>query len=692
MSKNTLDELFEPKSIAIVGASNKPGKVGTVIAENISKLGYKGKIYYVNPSYKILKLKKCYPSISAIGKNIDLAVISVPSKFVLDVVKESMHATKNFVVITAGFSEIGEEGAKREKELAALAKKNNLNILGPNCLGFIMPKIKLNASFAGGMPKAGNIAFVSQSGALAVAIMDKANGEHLGFSHIVSVGNQMQLNEAKLLEYLSASKDVKVIGMYLEGIKNGSEFLEIAAKVSKIKPVVILKAGKTEKAQKAISSHTGALAGSDNIVDVVFEKTGVIRANDLEEFFDVLTLISFSDAPRNKQVAVVTNAGGAGVLATDAFKGKSIELADLSLKIKKAIKSRLPQEASVENPIDLLGDADDVRYKDALEILCSGVGATISLLTPQKQTPVDKIAEIVINSNKKSKTTSLSVFIGGDRVKHAINILKQNNIPNFASPERAVSSLDKYYKWSVFKKSKEVSVKKTINNDRKKKVAKIISKARDEGRNALLFAEAAEVMNNYGVSSGDFWVISAKKNSSTGIPKITNFPVVAKVDSDKVLHKTDKQGVILNIKNQGELEVAVQKIQQNFPGEQVLIQPMQQKQMELILGIKIDQIFGPVIIYGLGGIYTEVFSMVNFLIPPMSEEKIKQEIMNSKIGFFFQCFRGQKECNLDEFVKIIQGLMHFALENKDISGFDINPLFIFNDGRKASAVDIKIIL
>ncbi|EKE19423.1 MAG: hypothetical protein ACD_9C00022G0001, partial [uncultured bacterium] len=423
MQKNKLESLFLPESIAIVGASNKKGKVGTVIADNISKLGYKGRIYYVNPSYKILKLKRCYDSLGEINKNIDLAIVSVPAKFVLDVVKDGMKVTKNFVIISAGFSEIGKEGAQREKELYELARKNDLNILGPNCLGFIVPKNKLNASFAGGMPNAGNIAFVSQSGALAVALMDKANGEQIGFSHVISIGNQMQLDESELLEYLANNKETKVIGMYLEGIKNGEKFLEVAKRVSKIKPIVILKAGKTEKAQQAISSHTGALAGSDEIVDVAFEKAGVIRANDLDEFFDLLTLISFTDAPRNNKVAVVTNAGGAGVLTTDAFKNKKIVLAELPAKIKAEIKSKLPMEASVENPIDLLGDADEVRYDDALKIVGSNVGTIISVLTPQQQTPVEKISKVIFENKIKNVVTA-AVFIGGTRVAGAIHFLR----------------------------------------------------------------------------------------------------------------------------------------------------------------------------------------------------------------------------------------------------------------------------
>ncbi|EKE25088.1 MAG: hypothetical protein ACD_5C00299G0001, partial [uncultured bacterium] len=638
-------------------------------------------------SYNILKLKRCYPTLGAINKKVDLAIISVPSKFVLDVVREGMKVAKNFVVISAGFSEIGVEGAAREKQLLDFAKKNKLNILGPNCLGFIVPKEKLNASFAGGMPEKGNIAFISQSGALAVALMDKARIEQIGFSNVISIGNQMQLDEAELLEYLAADKETKVIGMYLEGIKSGTRFLEVAGRVSKIKPIVILKAGKTEKAQHAISSHTGALAGSDEIASVVFEKAGVIRAENLDEFFDLLTLISFTDAPRNEKIAVVTNAGGVGVLSTDAFQGKEVVLSEVPEKIKVKIKAQLPGEASVENPIDLLGDADEIRYDSALTLLDNNFGTIISVLTPQQQTPVEKITEVILD-NKKNSVNMLTVFVGGDRVTHAIKTLKKNGVPNFSDPARAVAAIDKYAKWGKFRNQKDKSKGIAKLVVRAKAINDILRKIKEDGRSALLFTEAANLMKKYGVSGGEFWSIDTKEK----IPEISNFPLVAKIDSDKVLHKSDRQGVILSIKNQIELEEAVKTLRSNFTGEKILIQPMQSKQIELILGIKKDEVFGPVIVYGLGGIYTEVFKMVNFILAPISREQIKKQVLVSKIGFLFEGLRGQKPYDLEEFANILEGLIMFALENKELAGLDINPLFIYNDGRSASAVDIKIMI
>ncbi len=362
-----LNNLFNPKSIAIVGASEEEGKVGNVAAKNILQLGYAGKVFLVNPKHKTLFGRKCYKSLGEIESQIDLAIIAIPAKFVNEVVKESANLVKNYVIISAGFGEINDEGKKREEELKQVAEKNNLNILGPNCLGFIIPELKLNASFAGGMPEAGNIAFVTQSGALAVAMMDAAKNYDFKFSQIISIGNKMRIGEAELLEYLEKDEKTKIIGLYLEGVKDGKKFIKIARNLSK--PIVILKAGKTERARKAITSHTGALAGSAEITSAVFKDAGIIQAENLEEFFNLLHLISFCGAPFSREAAVITNAGGAGVLTTDAFLGKSIGLAELSGEAKKSLREFLPEESSVENPVDLLGDAGEDRYEKALDMI-----------------------------------------------------------------------------------------------------------------------------------------------------------------------------------------------------------------------------------------------------------------------------------------------------------------------------------
>ncbi|MFZ2189130.1 MAG: acetate--CoA ligase family protein [Candidatus Moraniibacteriota bacterium] len=685
-----LEKLFNPQSIAIVGASQEVGKVGTVIAKNILELGYAGKVFLVNPKYDQISNTKCYHKLTDVEGEVDLVIMAIPAKFVVSEIRENVSKTKNFVIISAGFSEMGEEGKLREAELLQLAKENDLNILGPNCLGFIIPKLKLNASFASGLPEAGNIAFVTQSGALAVALTDLAKAEKIYFSKIVSIGNKMNIAETEMLEYLEKDEDTAVIGMYLEGIEDGVEFMKIANRVSKTKPIVILKAGKTERSQKAIASHTGALAGSDEIMNVAFRKAGVLRAKDLEEFFNLIGFISHNKKMVKNKIAVVTNAGGLGVLTTDAFSQKEIVLAELGEKTKQALRGILPEESSVENPIDLLGDAKEDRYKKVLQIIekDSEIGAIICLLTPQDQTPVEKIARVITRFNTKSEKTIVASFVGGKKVEKGIKKLRTENIFNFAFPESAVSVLDAYYRWNSKEGDCDENFSGNVNQWRKDQIGTFINFARAENRHALYFSESRKIMDMYGIKTVDAYEICAGDE----LPAHNNFPVVLKVDSDAVLHKTDKQGLILNLRNQIELEMAFQKMRSNFPGARLIIQPMLGRDMEIILGIKRDANFGPVIVYGLGGIYTEIFKLAEMIIPPFSKEAIEKSLREGKLGFLFRGVRGQKAYNVSELAQIILALGEFSQEADGVTEFDINPLLVYNNGNEAVGVDVKIII
>lgn len=683
-----LENLFNPKSIAIVGATETEGKVGNVITKNIFGLGYEGEVFLVNPKHDTLFGKKCYHDLSEIENHVDLAIISIPAKFVVAEIRANAEKIKNYVVVSAGFSEMGKEGQDRERYLKNISQQHGLNILGPNCLGFIVPKINLNASFSGGLPTSGNVAFVSQSGALAVGLMDIAKEEDIRFSYIISIGNKMQIGEAGILEYLGRDPDTKVIGMYLEGIKDGKEFLKVASAVSKKKPIVIIKAGKNERSQKAISSHTGALAGSNEIVLAAFKKSGIIQAETLEEFFNLLSFISFTDPPADEKAVIVTNAGGPGVLATDSFDKKELVLAEINDKAREELKEYLPEESSLENPIDALGDAKEDRYKKILDTVHKNIeaGSIIAVLTPQDQTPVDKIASKIIQFKKKSEGNVSTVFIGGKRVSKAIKKLKDNSIPNFDFPDQVVTALDKYYKWSLFKRNSYIGT--GVDEERRKKILNIIEKARIEGRTALYFSESKAIMDMYGVDTADCKEIMPGKYESQDI----KFPIVLKVDSDKVLHKTDKKGLVLDIQNQEELEKNVARMQDEFPGERLIIQPMESRGTELIAGMKNDAIFGPVIIYGLGGIYTEVFKMVDFLMPPLDITEIKKSLSASKIKFLFEETRGQKPYNAEEMTQFLSGIGKLSEEISEIKEFDINPLLIYNDGKKAVVVDVKILI
>lgn len=683
-----LDKLFNPQSIAIVGATDEDGKVGTAIVNNVLNLGYEGKVFLVNPKREKLLGRECYPSIEAIREPVDLAIIAIPAKFVIQAVQSGGDTVKNYVIISAGFSEIGEEGKKLEQELLEIARTKDLNILGPNCLGFITPKIRLNASFAGGMPKAGNISFVSQSGALISAILDISKSENFGFSNIISIGNKMQINESGLFEYLINDPETKVVGMYLEGIKDGKKFRELAEKISKSKPVVILKAGKTEKSQKAISSHTGALAGSEGIVRALFKKTGIIEAGGFSELLNLTKLISLSNASSDKKFAIITNAGGPGVLTTDNFLAKKIEIAEISERAKEKMREFLPKESSVENPIDLLGDAREDRYKKTLEILEEeGLGGIICVLTPQENTPVEKIAEKIIRFKKKTQKTIVAIFLGGGKIKNSLDLLKKSGIPVFSFPEEAIQSLDKYYRWEINKNRLEINRNSVELVENRIKLAKeIIKKAVSENRTVLQFGESVRIMELYGIKTVNFQEI----NTSEALE--IDFPMVMKVDSDKLLHKTDKGGIILDIKDENDFREAYQKMAESFPKENIIIQPMQKIKTELILGIKKDETVGPVIVFGLGGIYTEIFKMVDFILPPASPDEIKNIILDSPIGFLFRETRGQAPYDLEEISEIFFRLSALAQEIDELKELDINPLLIYNEKVPATAVDVKIII
>ncbi|HBR71820.1 MAG TPA: hypothetical protein DEA27_03400, partial [Candidatus Moranbacteria bacterium] len=418
-----------------------------------------------------------------------------------------------------------------------------------------------------------------------------------------------------------------------------------------------------------------------------FKKAGVIRAENLENFFDLIRLASEYEKMKNGKAIVITNAGGPGVLTTDAFKDKKISLAEIDQKTRNELRTFLPQEGSVENPIDLLGDAQDDRYEKALEV-CKKQDAEIIIcvLTPQDQTPVEKIVQKIVDFRKKTKKIVVTIFIGGDKIAQGLEILKQNNIPNFNFPEAAIDSLDKFFSW-ISEKNKEVG-KIRINKRRKEIVDDIIQKAKIENKKALSFLKAKEVMEMYGINTIGAVQLGFEQEIKIGI----SFPVAVKVDSDSVLHKTDKQGLILGVKNQEELEKAVSILRKNFPAADVIIQEMKKIQTELILGIKNDSIFGPIVVCGLGGIYTEVFKIADFFISPMNEKEIEKKLLEGKLAFLFQETRGQKPYDLKGLTRIIKGVMEFGAEAQDLKEFDINPLLIYNSGEKSIAIDVKIII
>ncbi|XLQ19580.1 MAG: acetate--CoA ligase family protein [Candidatus Moraniibacteriota bacterium] len=688
--KQNYSQLFNPRSIAVIGASSTKGKVGNMIARNITSHKYDGDVFFVNPKRDKILGKKCYKSLIDIKQSVDCTIVVVPGKFVEQVIRESIDVCKNFVVISAGFGETGMKGHNMEMSLNALAMKENINILGPNCLGFLTPSIGLNASFAEGLPAEGKTAVISQSGALAVAIMDKAREENIGFSSVVSIGNKMQIGAAELIEYFRKDKNTDTIALYLEGVNRGTLFLEaISNAVNDGKKVIILKAGVTQEAQEAIALHTGSLAGSDDIFSAALKKVGGVRANSMSEFFALIRFAQHykSDIDGVANIGIVTNAGGPGVLATDVVASvEGVEMSKLEKNTRDILKKKLPEAASVHNPVDLLGDATLDRYEIGIKKMISdkSVDVILVLLTPQDQTPVKEVAKLVIELQAKTKKLIITSFIGGERVRGAIEEMNAGGVLHFISPRVALTAV------SAFVRKRDVYniVKKPVSKERSDKVSKIIENA--SGQESLYFQECADIAKMYNIPMSKFWDVTNGLDAEMKI----KYPCVVKVDNPNVLHKTDRGGVLLPINNLKELIEAREILLNRFEedGTRVIAQPMLKIKTELIIGLKRDSVFGVVIVAGFGGIYTEVFNKVNFYISPLTTSEIKNTLRSGALSFLFDGTRGEESYNLNSIADIIYNMALMGSENSKIVAIDINPLLVYNDDKPDVAVDFKIVL
>ncbi len=688
--KQKFSQLFKPHSIAVIGASSTKGKVGNMIARNITSHNYDGDVFFVNPKRKKILGKKCYPTLVDIGQSIDCAIIVVPGKFVEDVVRESVEVCKNFVVISAGFGETGTKGHNREMSLRLLAEKMNIKILGPNCLGFLAPAIGLNASFAEGLPRVGRTAVISQSGALAVAIMDKAREEKIGFSSVISIGNKMHIGAPELIEYFYSDENTDVIALYLEGVDNGQLFLNAIEKaIDNNKKIIILKAGRTQEAQRAIALHTGSLAGSDEIFTAALQKVGALRVDSMSEFF---ALIRVGEHCKNNfknpiRIGILTNAGGPGVLTTDIVASlNDIEMSKLSTSLQSTLAKVLPDAASVHNPIDILGDATLERYEIATKkiIIDKNVDVIFILLTPQDQTPVDEIAKMIVNVQQKTRKLVMTSFIGGERVKKAIEFMNDNGILHFNSPKLALYALSTF----VDKKNIYTMIYNSIDKKRADAVKKIIDGV--QKRTSLYFDECKMIAKKYNINISKHWDITKGLDAKTKI----KYPCIVKVDNPNILHKTDHGGVILSIKNLKELDNARRILLNRFSeiGTKIIVQPMFPIKTELIIGFKRDPIFGVIIIAGLGGIYTEVFKRIDFYITPLTLKEIKNTLKNGNISFLFNGTRGIQKYDINSIANIIYNMALMGIENPQIKTVDINPLLVYNNDIADVAVDFKVIL
>ena len=700
-----LDAVFRPKSVAVIGASNREGSVGNAIFKNILLSGYQGTLYPVNPKAPSIAGVRAYPTIYSLPEAVDLAVIIIPAELVPEALEQcGRKGVRGVVVVSAGFKEVGPEGAALEKQAVEIARSYGMPLIGPNCLGVINtdPDIALSASFARAMPKPGNIAFVSQSGALCAGILDYARGRDIGFSKFISFGNKADITEVDLLRYLATDKSTDVILMYLETLADGRAFIELARDITgeatHRKPILAIKSGRTTQGAAAARSHTGALAGSDSVYDAIFAQAGILRVDTVEELFDFAVGFSRQPLPKGNRFAIVTNAGGPGIMATDAAIRHGLELAKLRPETLEALKAKLPPTANFHNPVDVIGDATHERYHAALQTVLAdpNVDGAIVLLTPQSMTEIEKTADTVGEIAEKQDKPVLASFLGHVDVSAGIHILEQHGIPNYQFPENAARSLAamaRYTQWLNRPRTSERQFK--VKTDA---VREIFAACRAAGRTFLPEVEALAVLDAYGFPLLCHGLATTEDEAIELLGRIGK-PVALKIVSPDVVHKVDVGGVLLNISTPEEARAGFEKItngvKQKLPSARLLgveVVQMAAKGTEVILGISKDPTFGHLIMFGLGGTYVEVLKDVSFRLVPIRQLSAKNMIQSIRAAKVFDGFRGEPPADINAIAECLERLSQLVVDFPEIAELDINPLIVHAQGQGAHVADARIVL
>mgnify|MGYP001591100835 CR=1 FL=1 len=684
-----LNNFFNPKSVVVIGASSDKNKVGFAVMSNLSGCRTSRQIYPVSISESEILGLKTYKSVSDVGLPIDLAIIAVRADIVPQILTEcGKRGIKNVIIISAGFKEIGEAGKILENSVKEIANRFEIALLGPNCLGTIDSHADFNTSFGAKKPIRGNIAFLSQSGALGTSVLDMAIKEDVGFSKFISLGNEAQLSEIEFLEYLAVDDNTKAILIYLEKLSDGKRFMELVSEITKTKPVVVLKAGRSERGMEAVMSHTGSLAPADSVFSAALKQSGAIAVESIREFFNMAKLFQLGIMKPLKNLVILTNGGGPSVVTADLIDlSRSLSLVELSDSTKEALRKVLPSMAAVGNPVDIIGDALSSRYEDALKILVDekGVDAIILMLTPQMMTKVEETAKLIVQY--RSKKPIIPVFIGGPTIQAGLEYLKRNTLVNFNFPKDAVEALDNLalchsreggnpgkssYTKSVSDKSSRVSVSKMMD-----------------------FVEMTKILNEYNISLTGILVKEKTKLISV-ISKFGSGPYAMKVISNNIIHKTDAGAVKLNIKSIEEantawdlMEKKILKENLNARIEGILVQKMGIGR-EVIIGMKRDSTFGPTILFGLGGILAEAIKDTSLRIVPVSKNKALQMMQEIKGVSILNGMRGEKSVDFDALADIIVNLSRLAIEHPEIKEIDLNPVMVTNT--EVVVVDARVMI
>jgi acetyltransferase len=696
-------QIFNPESIAIIGASSREGSVGNSVLSNLMFQGFKGKLYPINPKNEEILGIPCFASYEVLPQIPDLAIIIVPAKMVPEKLTEiAQKGTKAVIIISAGFKEIGGEGLELEKQVKQICEANDITLIGVNCLGVMNVKTKMNASFAASLPDAGNIALVAQSGALCTSVIDYSHQLGLGFSKIISIGNKTSFNEMEILEYLENDPDTKVVMLYLEDINFPQDILLKSKKLNK--PVVILKSGRTEEGRAAAASHTGALGGSDAIYDALFRQSSFIRADTIEELFSFSLTFATNPLPKGPNVAIITNAGGPGGITIDAVSKAGLKVASLSPETTQFLAENLPTAASVKNPVDVLGDAKADRYQLAINKVLAdeNVDSLIVILTPQSMTDVIGTAWSIIQAKEKYAKPIIASFMGMDKVSLGNQILASKEVTTIAYPDHGAKVLgllwesvkNKNYHINSHAKPIDISVEKKI------RVQKILDQFAAGQNKYITEDQSKAVLENYKLPVLKSFVVTSAQEALEKAPLLESQYIVCKIVSQDVVHKSDVGGVILEVLP-GEADKAynqiIENITKNVPSakiEGVLMVPMifREHGYELILGVKDEPGIGKSVMFGMGGTMVEVFKDITFSIAPIDLAEAERMIHRIKSEIIFEGVRGKPEMDTEALVQTILQLSELVTDFPEISELDINPLVILPKGQGCKVLDSRIIL
>jgi acetyltransferase len=699
---NPLDPIFSPRSVAVVGASERPGSVGRSVLWNLLSSPFGGTVYPVNAKRSNVLGIKAYPNVSALPEKVDLVVVTTPADTAPAIIQESVElGVPGGIVISAGFKEFGEHGKQLEAQISEIIR-GKMRLIGPNCLGVMNPVKGLNATFAHTIARSGNVAFISQSGALCTAVLDWSLRENVGFSAFVSTGSMLDINWGDLIDYFGSDPRTNSIVIYMESVGDARSFLSAAREVSLTKPVIVIKAGRTAAAAKAAASHTGSMTGSDEVLDAAFRRTGVLRVNSIADIFFMSDVLAKQPRPRGKNLAILTNAGGPGVLATDALVAGGGELADLSPETMKAFDEFLPAQWSHNNPVDILGDAEPERYAKALEVAAKdpAIDGMLVVLTPQEMTNPTQIAEKLKPYAKGLGKPVLASWMGGAEVTAGEQILNQSGIPTFQFPDSAVQAFNYMWQYAYNLKGLYETPGLPENADavlQREKAEHIIQKVRESGRTILTEFESKELLKAYGIPTVETRIAATVDEAVKAAEEI-GFPVVLKLYSLTITHKTDVGGVQLNLKDAGAVRKAFEEIRssvaakvgaEHFQG--VTVQPMVKLSgYEIIIGSSPDSQFGPVMLFGTGGQLVEVFKDRALALPPLNRTLARRMMEQTKIYTALKGVRGRKPVDLPALEDLLVRFSQLIVEQRWIAEIDINPLLASPE--QLLALDARVVI